>query len=329
MATIILFILALIFFILTLVSTKKDRISFLNGIFLSLTIILCSLAVYIMYSNSSLINALLFLIRVVMKYVTYFIAILFIYNGIYNTIAPQRIRKNNITDLLSLIAGITLIMINILTNNRPEIIYIMIDILMFYIDIMFISYIINSMIYSILSKKSNYDAIIVLGAGLIDGLRPSRTLLNRLNKAIEIYNLSNKKAYIIASGGKGANEKISEAEAMKNYLIEKGIDKEQIILEAQSTSTYENLKFSKEKLKNIKNGNIKVAFVSSNFHIYRAAIYAKQVRLEADGIGSKTLYYYYPNSFIREFAAIFVKYKAGIIFYLIFFIILLIILLTE
>lgn len=326
---ILLFIIALIFFILTLVSTKKDKVNFLNGIFLTIAIILSSLVIYIIYSNSDLIDALLFLIRDVMKYITYFIAILFIYNGIYNSISPQKIRKNNITDLLSLLAGITLIMINILTTSRTEIIYIIIDIFMFYIDIMFISYIINSIIYNLLTKKKKYDAIIVLGAGLIDGLKPSRTLLNRLNKAIEIYKLSDEKSYIIVSGGRGSNEKISEAEAMKNYLVENGIQENLIILEEKSTSTYENLKFSKEKLKNIEKEEINLAFVSSDFHIYRASLYAKQVGIEADGIGAKTLYYYYPNSFIREFAAIFVKYKIGVIFYFIFIVILLIILLTK
>lgn len=326
----LLFLLALIFFILALVLTKKDRTKFLIGIFYTITIILASMALYMLYSNESLVDSIELLIRKVMKYVTYFIAILFIYNGIYNTFAPQKIRRNNITDLFSFLSGITLIMANILTNGRNGIIYIIVDILLFYLDIMFISYVIMSILYKITTKKTEYDILIVLGAGLIEGIRPSKTLANRLNKAIEVYKSSSKSSYIVVSGGKGTDEKISEAEAMKQYLIEHEIEENKIIIEDKSNNTYENLKYSKEKIKEkFKEANLKIAFVSSNFHIYRVSIFARQLNITADGIGAKTLYYYYPNSFIREFAAITVKYKFGTLIYLVFAIFFLVILLTK
>lgn len=158
-----LFIIALIFFILALVLTKRNKTNFIIGILLSIAILLSSSAIYIIYSGANIINTLEFLIKNVMSYLTFFIAILFIYNGIYNSITPQRIRKNNITDLLSLLAGITLIMVNILTTIKTGKIFIVIDVVLFYIDIMFISYIIMSIIYNILTKKSEYDTLIVLG----------------------------------------------------------------------------------------------------------------------------------------------------------------------
>ena len=90
------------------------------------------------------------------------------------------------------------------------------------------------------------DAIIVLGAA-VHGKTPSRTLRYRLKKAVD-YHEQNPDAIIIVSGGQGAQEDISEAEAMKIYLVENGVASNKIIKEDKSTSTAENFKFSKEIL---------------------------------------------------------------------------------
>lgn len=311
-----LFVLALILFILTLVLIRKDRTNYINGILLTISIILFNLPIYMQANHIELSSAIVYLIKYISKYITYVIAILFIYNGVYNSFTKKKVRKNNVTDLLSFLAGITFIMIIILTDIRKERIFFWIDILIFYIDIMFVSYLLNSLIYRITTRKTNYDIIIILGAGLVEGIRPSRTLSKRLNKAIELFNL-NANAIIIVSGGKGTNEKISEAEAMRRYLIENGIPEQNIILEDKSTNTYENLIFSKEKIKNIEKINPKIAVVSSDFHIYRAVNYSKLAKLKVTGIGAKTVYHYRPAAFIREFAAMFAKQKYGIVFYLV------------
>ena len=66
---------------------------------------------------------------------------------------------------------------------------------------------------------------------------------------------SNKDIYYVPSGGKGNDEVIAEAEAIKNYLIEQGISKTKIIIEDKSKSTQENMKFSK-KISEMTNGAI-------------------------------------------------------------------------
>lgn len=121
-----------------------------------------------------------------------------------------------------------------------------------------------------LSDNVDYteDAIIVLGAG-IHGEIPSNTLKQRLNKAVEYYNKNNN-AIIVVSGGKGPQEDISEALAMEMYLLERGIPPVAIVKEEESTSTAENFKNSKEKLDSILNDGYKVAFISNEYHIYRA-----------------------------------------------------------
>lgn len=314
----LLFVLSLGCFILTLVKSKENKVNFINGVLLSITIILTSFSIYMLCTNLNLKETLEIFIRHFMKYVIYFIAILFIYNGIYNPIKPNKVRKNNKHDLISFLCGIILIILGIITTNKSSTIYIIIDIILFGIDILFISYALNSIIYKILTKKATYNILIILGCGLIDGEKPGKTLLKRLNKAIMVYKEHKEKPYIIVSGGKGKNEKVSEAEAMKRYLVDKGIEENKIILEDNSKNTYQNLKYSKEKINKIykENEKIKIAVISSDFHIYRTAVYAKQLGIEIDGIGAKTAWYYYPNSFIREFSAIFVKYKMNILVYL-------------
>lgn len=123
----------------------------------------------------------------------------------------------------------------------------------------------------------NEDAIIVLGAA-VQGDTPSRTLADRLDSAVEYYN-KNSDIKIVVSGGKGPQENITEASAMENYLINKGVPKEKILKEEKATSTYENFLFSKEILDNTIGGEYKVAFVTNEYHIYRAQSIAKSVEL--------------------------------------------------
>lgn len=72
------------------------------------------------------------------------------------------------------------------------------------------------------------DAIIILGAGL-DGEEPNTILKERLDLALE-YVQDKPDMMIIASGGQGEDELISEAEAMRRYLVDHGIAPERIIL---------------------------------------------------------------------------------------------------
>lgn len=118
------------------------------------------------------------------------------------------------------------------------------------------------------------DAIIVLGAG-IHGESLSITLRNRLDAAVEYYE-KNPDCVIVVSGGQGPQEDITEALAMKRYLLEKDIPFEKIFEEGMSTSTAENFRFSKEILDSyFYNQEYTVAFVTDDFHIYRAELTAE------------------------------------------------------
>ncbi len=112
------------------------------------------------------------------------------------------------------------------------------------------------------------DAIIVLGAG-IRGEKVGKGLQGRLDAALE-YHRSNPDAVIVVSGGQGPQESITEALAMERYLVEKGVPKDKIIKEERSTSTNENFRFSKKLLDERFGEDYKIAFVTTDYHIYRA-----------------------------------------------------------
>ncbi|MDL2215557.1 YdcF family protein [Ruminococcaceae bacterium OttesenSCG-928-N02] len=130
--------------------------------------------------------------------------------------------------------------------------------------------------YKGLTQEVTYDeaAIIVLGAGL-RGEQVTPLLALRLNEAYAFHQL-NPTAYIVVSGGQGSDEIIAEGEAMRRYLINKGVPEELILLEDVSTSTLENFRFSRALLEEYGiTANAPIAYTSNSFHCYRAGEYAR------------------------------------------------------
>lgn len=150
------------------------------------------------------------------------------------------------------------------------------------------------------------DAVIVLGKGL-DGDKVPPNLAKRLDKAIE-YHKKNPNALIIVSGGNVKNENLSEAQAMYDYLLSKGIPENIIIKEDKSTTTYENFVFSTEILKEKLGENHAVAFVSNSFHIWRAERLAKSLGINATHLGAGIEWNTIPANYLREISVIFGLY---------------------
>lgn len=177
----------------------------------------------------------------------------------------------------------------------------------FYISFVFLAFMFYSTGIRFLPRRVNFDYVVVLGCGLLNGDQVSRLLGDRLDKAFKVYDRSMSACKIICSGGQGADETVSEAEAMKNYLIEQhGVSPKDIILEDKSVNTMENLKNSQEIIKN-RGGRQFTAIVTSGYHVMRADIYASKLNFPAVGIGAHTAFYYWPSAMIREYAAL-IKY---------------------
>jgi uncharacterized SAM-binding protein YcdF (DUF218 family) len=181
--------------------------------------------------------------------------------------------------------------------------------IMFYVPGMLASFMLYSLVYAALRKPKKYDYIIVLGCGLKADGTVTPLLASRLNKAIKVFEASGRSAWFIVSGGKGTDEIVSEAHAMRKHLLSHGITDETIIMEDQSRNTYENIKFSKALMKARGEGD-SCLIVTSNFHVLRAVILAKNLGLDSHGVGSKTKFYYLPAAFIREYIAIIFGYRA-------------------
>ncbi len=154
------------------------------------------------------------------------------------------------------------------------------------------------------------DYAIVLGAGL-RGEVPSLTLAERLSEAAE-YLKTFPDCVAVVSGGMGAGETITEAEAMSRYLIARGADKARIIQEENARNTYENFLLSLEEIKKHTDGDFSVAVISSDYHILRAREIAESFGLSPVMISANTSYPVLKLNYILREAFALVKTKLTI-----------------
>lgn len=158
---------------------------------------------------------------------------------------------------------------------------------------------VEGMIFTGVREKApgGADYLIILGAQWkADG--PSYVLQKRLDKALE-YLAENPDTVVIVSGGQGSNEVISEAEGMKKYLVEAGIQPDRILMEDQSVNTSENLKFSKELLDSV---DSTVVVVTNDFHVFRSVRIARKNGYHAvEGLSAGSYPLMLPNNLVREF----------------------------
>ena len=148
-----------------------------------------------------------------------------------------------------------------------------------------------------MKKPAENATAIVLGCRVY-GERASLSLVERL-EAAQKYLEENPDAVCVVSGGQGPGEDISEAECMYRWLVEKGIDASRIYKEEKSTSTEENIAFSKQIIK--ENGlNDKIAIVTSEYHSYRAGVIAEKSALSYGTASGQTAIWLFPTFYVRE-----------------------------
>lgn len=147
------------------------------------------------------------------------------------------------------------------------------------------------------------DYAIILGAG-IQGEKPSVTLRRRLDRGVEYLN-ANPNAKVVTSGGFGEGTTVSEAEVMKRYFIMQGINESRIIKEEPSTTTDENLKFTKQLLTRLTGREVQdILIITSDYHMCRAKYIASRYYSKAYGISSETPTTVRVNYAVREYVAV-------------------------
>lgn len=154
------------------------------------------------------------------------------------------------------------------------------------------------------NPKEACQYVVVLGAKVRpDG--PSVSLMDRIRAAADYMN-AHPEVTAVVSGGKGADEPISEAQCMYQELTALGIDPDRIWMEDQATSTWENLQFSLNLIES-KTGTRpeKIGILSSEYHLFRASLFADACGVESVGIPAATSRLSQKvNHFMREVAGV-------------------------
>lgn len=156
------------------------------------------------------------------------------------------------------------------------------------------------------------DCIVILGCQIRKDGTLYPLIERRVNRAVK-YSVrqeerGGKPVVFVPSGGQGANEPMPEAEAMAGWLKEHGIPEERILPETESRTTRENILFSRELIAG-RIPDAKCAFATSNYHMFRAGIIAREAGWPIDGMGCRTRWYFWPNALLREFAGLLRDYR--------------------
>lgn len=176
---------------------------------------------------------------------------------------------------------------------------------------LFLCYLIYSALNQFFNRPTKIDYLIVLGAWSGKKGQIPPLLKGRVDEAVIYYRRNEGRPKFVVSGGQGPDETISEAAAMKDYLLSLGIPNEQIIVEDQSRNTLQNMQFSKRLIETDWKGTKppKIVFSTNNYHVLRALLYARKAGLSATGVGSPTSFFFLPSALIREFIALLNYYR--------------------
>ncbi len=121
------------------------------------------------------------------------------------------------------------------------------------------------------------DAIVVLGAAQYDG-RPSSQLRARLDHAVTLWE-ADVAPVVMVTGGKQPDDRFTEAEASRRYLLTHGVPDDSILMENAGRTTYESLESAATILLAADAND--VVLVSDPFHMKRSELIAGGLGLDA------------------------------------------------
>lgn len=308
-------IVSAIFFILFVTSLIRDRRRFRNSIYLLFFILSLIIDMLVTFQETGTGSLLTVLLVVFLFFMGLVVPLLLFANG-YVILKKERFSLSNSLSILYacfILAGEAAFIFAIVHRHAfaspwPPIVLFTFGWIVLYVSIVFLAFMLYSAVVQIIPRRVDVDYVIILGCGLINGNQVSKLLSERIEKAIRIYEMSLSSVKLVCSGGQGPGESISEAEAMMKYLIDRGIPQADILIENQSTSTMENLRNSQMLIRS-RGGRQYTCLVTSNYHVLRAMIYAKNLNFPLEGSGAHVAAYYWPSAITREYAAM-VRYFA-------------------
>jgi uncharacterized SAM-binding protein YcdF (DUF218 family) len=312
--------LAVVVFAVFLAGVAREARSFGNAVLLGLALALGALGVAerLVAAPPPAGRLLLVLLVLAVALGPFLVGCFLVANGV-TMIRRERLRPAN---LLSLLAGAAVFLVIGLdvaaerTESAQLSLFATVATLVFgYVSFLLVSYVLYAFLYGLLARTGGADFVIVLGAGLRpDGGVPP-LLANRLERGREVWGGLDRRArpagfrpMLIVSGGQGADEPVPEASAMASYLTARGFPADRLLVEDRSRSTEENLVFSKAIMDEVRPG-ARATIVTSDFHAFRAALLARRFGIRGQVTGARVAGYYRPSAVLREFAAVFLRYR--------------------
>ena len=306
--------------ILFAISFMREKRRFRNAVYLMMCVMSLALEVIAhfesgMFPPLMVVAVLLLLTPLVLVGVS----VMFVWCGI-TSIRREGLRLPNVLSILFPLVmwgalAFDLWALGKMSGDNAPLVYaaVLIGLLGLYVSFTFAALFLYSVLYRMVPKRADFDFIVIHGAGLMPDGSVTPLLAGRCDKAVDLFEHGGRTAFVIASGGKGSDEANSEAEAMCDYLVLRGVPREQVLLEDRSANTYENMANSKRIVDEVSAergiASPSCVFVTSDYHVFRTATYARRVGLKADGVGSRTARYYFPNAFIREYVAVMLEHR--------------------
>ncbi|MFD0638474.1 YdcF family protein [Catenulispora yoronensis] len=305
----------MLFAILLVRSVMRDPRRFRNAVYLGSALLFLALGLVAGLSQTSGMGRKLAIGTVILLPTLGLLALVWFLT--LNGLTMLRREGRNASNLLSLVCAVgivgLLLLLALAAGTRHHI-FIALSagavLVVGYVAFLFFCYLSYGFVYRRMPVWRGADFVVVLGAGLLGGRKVSPLLASRLERGRAVFALldERKQPMLIVSGGKGTDERLSEAEAMAKYLVERGFPAERLILEDQSRTTEENLIFSSRLMREAKPQGFRSVVVTNDFHSYRAALIASDLGVPAQVVGSPTAGYFLPSATIREFIAVFVRY---------------------
>ncbi|MFD6231118.1 YdcF family protein [Streptomyces sp. NPDC060232] len=311
------FALAALLFVAFCISVRQDRRRFSNAVLLGLTFLTAFSALFLQVGKLPLWAAVTVVVLTFASPAFGILAlgVLLVRNGM------TMVRKEGFrpATLLSMLAGLAIfaliaLLVLVAVVGSPVLggIAGTLTVVAGYVSFVFFCFLGYAFLYGRIRVRDDVDHVVMLGSGLIGGDRVPPLLASRLRTGQQIYERQlargGRPPVLLVSGGKGSDEKVAEARAMADWLIAEGVPADHIVLEDRSTTTEENMRFSREIME-AHDPAYRCVVVTNNFHAFRAAMLARKTGVNGQVLGSPTAKYYWPSATIREFVAVFWEHR--------------------
>ncbi|MFC1408411.1 YdcF family protein [Streptacidiphilus sp. N1-12] len=302
---------AAVFLLFLAIGVLRDRRRLGNAVLLGLVLAALGLgaAVWLRRSDAPLTDEALLVLVLVPVVALGLLPLFLIANGV------EMVRKEGrgLGNLLSLLAGIGLLCLELFLgiglatgSHTLGRISALLVAPVGYLGFLFFCFVSYAFAYGRIRPRRKVDFVVVLGSGLIGGDRVPPLLAGRLERGRRLYLAAEARGaepLLVTSGGQGPDEKLPEADAMADHLVERGVPAERIIREDRSRTTLENLENSRALMAE-RRPDYRCVVVTSNYHAFRAAVFARRAGVNGQVVGAPTAAYYWPSATIREFVAV-------------------------